>query len=159
MAQEANTDIGQWRGPSPASSPSELADRYAVSQLVKIYALGIDMRDYDLCRSAFAPDAVAENRGGMAPIDDFLPKLYARATSFQVTQHNVTNQYVTLKGDEALVRSYAIAFHKPHPGDGQQSITVGVQYYDVCRRHPEGWLIAERRAAIQWTERTTPNDT
>jgi hypothetical protein len=148
------TDLSHWKGPVPAPSPAELGDRYAASQLVKIYALGIDMRDYDLCRSAFAPDAVAEGSvGGMASVDDYLPKVYGGAAVFKATQHNVTNQYVTVTGDEATVWSYAIAFHKPAPGDDREEITVGVQYRDLCRRHPGGWLIQERRAVIQWIER------
>jgi hypothetical protein len=155
MAEDLNHDMRRWAGPVPPPTLSELVDRYAVSQLVKIYALGIDMRDYELCRSAFAPDAEAQDRvGGMASIEVYLPKIFAAASSFQTTQHNITNQYITVTGDEAAAWSYAVAYHKPGPGDDKETITVGVMYRDVCRRYPQGWLINERRAAIQWTERT-----
>jgi hypothetical protein len=155
MADDLNYDLRRWAGPLLPPPPNELADRYAVSQLVKIYALGIDMRDYELCRSAFAPDAQAENRfGAMSSIGVYLPKIFAAASAFQTTQHNITNQYIAVTGDKAAVWSYAVAYHKPVPGDGRETITVGVMYRDICRRHPQGWLISERRAAIQWTERT-----
>lgn len=151
MSDEAGCD--RWRGPASPLAISELADHDAVGRLVKIYALGMDMRDYELCRSAFAPDALAEGRGGeMIAIDAYLPELYAGAAAFQATQHNITNQYVAVTGDEAVVWSYAVAFHKPAPGDARQTITVGVQYRDRCRRGPRGWLIAERRTLRQWTE-------
>ena len=46
-------DLSCWAGPIATPDANELADRYAVSQLVKVYALGVDMRDYDLTRSVF----------------------------------------------------------------------------------------------------------
>ena len=51
------TEWTQWRGPIAPPGPAELADRYAASQLVKVYALGVDMRDLDTVFSVFAPDA------------------------------------------------------------------------------------------------------
>jgi hypothetical protein len=148
-----NEDFRAWAGPMAAPSAAELGDRFAASQLVKIYALGIDMRDYDLCRSAFTHDAMAQgSQGAMAPIDDYLPKTFAAASAFKATQHNVTNQHVRLDGDEALVWSYAIAYHKPALGSDIVAITVGVQYRDSCRRTPGGWLVAERTVVIQWVE-------
>ena len=44
---ERTQEWAHWRGPIATPSPDELADRYAASQLVKVYALGIDMRDLD----------------------------------------------------------------------------------------------------------------
>ena len=62
-------DLMQWAGPSKAPDMQSLADRYAVSQLVKIYALGVDMRKYELSRSAFAPDGAASEVETMADIN------------------------------------------------------------------------------------------
>ena len=56
-----NEDLMRWAGPIAAPGNAELADRYAVSQLVKVYALGIDMRNFQLTRSVFAPDAKVES--------------------------------------------------------------------------------------------------
>jgi SnoaL-like domain len=146
----------QWAGPVVPPGVEELADRCAVNQLAKIYALGLDMRDYALCRSAFAPDAVNEGKEGMEPIDESLPKTFAIAASFNATQHIVANQYVSLKGDEAMVWSYGIAHHKVKPGEARDEIIAGVQYRDRCRRFPEGWLITERRVVIQWIDMGPP---
>jgi hypothetical protein len=148
-------DPRQWAAPSPSLSPAELADRLAVSQLVKIYALGIDMRDYDLARSAFAAEAFAEGSQVAAPIDEYLPSVYKGAAAYAATQHNVTNQHVTIDGDEALVWSYAVAYHKGAAGSAREfHLTVGVQYRDRCRRFANGWLITARKVATQWTEKT-----
>lgn len=150
-------DLRRWEGPIAAPDTAELGDRYAVSQLVKVYALGVDMRDYALTRSVFAPDAFAEGSVGAFPIDEYLPKVYEGAACFAATQHNITNQHVSINGDEALVWSYAIAVHKVGAGDEREQVTVGVQYRDTCRRFPEGWLIVHRSVVRQWNE-FTKND-
>lgn len=148
-------DFSCWAGPIATPDARELADRYAVLQLVKVYALGVDMRDYDLTRSVFADEAHAKGALGGAPIDEYLPKVYGGAAAFAATQHNVTNQHVEMKGDEARVLSYAIAVHKAAPGSDQDNLTMGVQYRDTCRRTDKGWLIVAREAVPQWTE-TSP---
>lgn len=146
----------KWGGPVQPLSAEALADHHAVSQLCKIYAIGMDMRDYDLARSAFADDAMIDGRGGMEPVDESLPKTYAMASSFHATQHVIANQYVDLDGDEAMVWSYGVAHHKVVPGEGRDEIIAGVQYRDKCRRSPQGWQIVERSIANQWVDMRKP---
>jgi SnoaL-like protein len=145
-----------WGGPVLPPDTAELADRYAVSQLPKIYGLGLDMRDYALCRSAFATQAMAEGKQGLEPIDEYLPATYRTAASFHATQHIIANQYVTLNGDEAILWSYAVAHHKVAPGQTGNEIIAGVQYRNHCRRFPGGWLITEHRVVLQWMDRAPP---
>jgi len=144
--------IKKWAGPVTPLTPAALADHHAVSQLCKIYAIGMDMRDYDLVRSAFADDAMIEGKAGMEPVDESLPKTYAMASSFHATQHFIGNQYVDLQGDEAVVWSYGIAHHKVATGQDRDEIIAGVQYRDKCRRSLQGWLIVERSIANQWVD-------
>jgi len=142
----------KWSGPVKPLSPEALADTHAVSQLCKIYAIGMDLRNYDLARSAFADDALIEGKSGMEPVDESLPKTFAMASSFHATQHFIGNQYVDLAGDEATVWSYGIAHHKAATGDGRDEIIAGVQYRDKCRRSAAGWQIIERVIANQWVD-------
>jgi len=51
-------------GPAIAPTADELREHYAIGKLVKIYALGIDERDYQLCRSAFETAADVSTEGG-----------------------------------------------------------------------------------------------
>ena len=146
-------DLSRWSGPIPSPSAAELADRYAVTQLVKVYALGVDMRDYPLTRSVFADEAFIEGGYSSGPVDEYLPPVHAGAGTFQATQHNVTNQHVVLNGDEAVVWSYAIAVHKAAPDSGREDLTLGVQYRDTCRRFSAGWLIVRRKVVPQWAEK------
>lgn len=146
----------KWAGPIQPLSAEALADQHAVSQLCKIYAIGMDMRDYDLALSAFADDAMIDGRGGMEPVDESLPKTYAMASSFHATQHVIAKQYFDLDGDEAMVWSYDVAHHKVVPGEGRDEIITGVQYRDKCRRSPQGWQIVERSIANQWVDMRKP---
>jgi hypothetical protein len=150
-------DARRWAGPAqPCRDFAEFADREAIKELAKVYALGLDLRDYDLARSAFAPDAVTVSDKGREPIDESLPKTYAVASSFHATQHLIGNQYVAVDGDEATVWSYGVAHHKVAPGGPGDDIIAGVQYRDRCRRHAGGWLIAERQVVLQWMDRGPP---
>jgi hypothetical protein len=147
-----NEQAKKWAGPAKPLSAAELADHHAVAQLCKIYAIGFDMRDYELARSAFANDAKIAGKDGLEPVDESLPRTYAVAASFHATQHIIANQYVDLKGDEAVVWSYGIAHHKTAKGEETDEIIAGTQYRDTCRRFPEGWLIVERSLANQWID-------
>ena len=148
-----------WAGPAVAPTADELREHYALGQLAKIYALGIDLRDYDLCRSAFAPDAVGEQRGTMIPIEQYLKSTYGVGASFHATQHLIAQQYIHLDGEEAEVWSYGIAHHKVAPGEAKDEIIAGVQYRDRCRRFEKGWLITERRGTLQWMDMGPPRAT
>jgi SnoaL-like domain len=143
----------QWAGPVVPPRPEQFADRYAIGQLAQVYGLGIDLRDYELCRSAFADTAVGEGREGLVGIDQYLKGTYEVGASFHATQHLIANQYIALKGNEAVVWSYGVAHHKVAPGDAREEIIAGVRYRDVCQRFPAGWLITERRMTLMWMDR------
>jgi len=145
-----------WAGPVVPLSASDLADHHAVCQLAKVYGLGIDVRDYELCRSVFSEDATGIGQQGAEAIDGYLRKTYDVGASFHATQHMIANQYVQLKGDEATVWSYGIAHHKVAPGEARDEIIAGVQYRDQCRRTAKGWIITQRQVALQWMDRGRP---
>jgi SnoaL-like protein len=152
-------DISAWAGPAVPPSPEELADRYAIGELAKIYGLGLDMRNYEFCRSAFADEAIGIGRQGSQPIDDYLAATYETASSFHSTQHLMAQQYIRLDGDEAEVWTYGIAHHKRAPGETDDEIIAGVQYRDKCRRFPQGWLIVERNVFLQWMDMAPSRNT
>ena len=58
-------EILQWFGRITAPSAAELADCYALSQLVKVYALGIDMRDYDWLAVSSWPMPLPRSAAGL----------------------------------------------------------------------------------------------
>ena len=151
-----NDTMKNWAGPAKPPSAAELADRHAIGQLATIYAIGMDMRDYDLARSAFADEATGAGRNGPEPIDDYLKATYEVAASFQATQHVISNQYIAIDGDKAVLWSYGVAHHKVARGEDRDEIIAGVQYRDKCRRFPDGWLIVEREVYTMWLDMGPP---
>jgi hypothetical protein len=131
---------------------NDIPDYAAVCQLAKIYAIGIDLKDRELCSSAFSADAKGEVQGELVPLNDYLNATYGIGSTFHSTQHIIANQYVKLNGDEAVVWSYGIAIHKPEPGSEGTEIIAGVQYRDKCRRTEDGWVIIERFAPTGWLD-------
>jgi SnoaL-like domain len=152
-------ELRPWSGPIAAPSPQELADRYAVSQLVKVYALGVDMRDLDLVQSVFAPDAFCEGMAGAMPAKEYLPSVYAGAAAYPVTQHNITNQHVVIDGDEAACWSYAVCYHMEQSVTSGEDLVIAVQYRDQCHRFEDGWLITSRKTVMQWLRGPYPRST
>lgn len=143
----------QWAGPGVPPPAAELADRYAIGQLARIYCLGVDTRDLALARSIFADECVAEGSSGWGgPIDEYLPQIIKGVSAFQVTQHNITNQYITIDGDEALCWNYAIAVHKVVPDADRPHFDLGVTYRDTCRRFADGWKIVHRKVVLHWNQ-------
>lgn len=145
-----------WCGPSKTPSVEALAEHYAIGQLAKIYALGMDLRDYALSRSAFAPNGIGIGKSGPEPIDTYLPNTYKTAASFQATQHVISNQYIDLDGDNAVLWSYGVVHHKVAKGEARDEIIAGVQYRDKCQKFADGWLIVERSVALQWMDMAPP---
>lgn len=142
----------KWAGPATPPTANEMADRAALESLCKIYALGMDMRDFDLVASAFAGDAVIHGPNGLQPFRESMSGTFAFASGFAATQHLIAQQYVDAAGDEATVWSYGVAHHKVAPGEDRDEIIAGVQYRDRCRRFAEGWLIVERAIHNLWVD-------
>ena len=153
---DMDDDLKRWFAPFPVPDANGVGDRYAISQLMKIYALGIDMRSYALCRSPFADSALCEGTVGKAAVDEYMPKVYQAAVVYEATQHNVTNQHISLDGAEALMWSEAVAYHMETPGNGRENLVVGVQYRDLCKRFPQGWLIVRRNVRLRWVQGPMP---
>lgn len=135
-----------WGGPANAPTVDELLEQHAVSMLAKVYALGVDLYDPELCRSVFAEDAVAVmDDGERVPIDVHLSMIHEAAATFGSTQHVIGQQFVRIDGDEAVMWSYGL-------GIRDRRVVSGQQYRDRCRRDDRGWLITERRIHIHWLE-------
>lgn len=145
-----------WLGPRQPPSSEELAEQHAIGQLAKIYALGMDLRDYSFARSAFADDAVGMGKEGPEPIDEHLKNTYNIAASFLATQHTISNQYIDIDENKATLWSYGVAHHKVAADSGRDEIIAGVIYKDKCRKDKKGWLIIERSVSPLWIDMAAP---
>ena len=124
---------------------SERDDRQDISELLVRYATGIDRRDWPLFRTVFTDDCELDygeigTWQGVDAVTDFMDKTHAMAGH---TLHRLTNQAITVEGDDATARTYidaVIMF-----GDNQAGVNAWGFYDDEIVRTTDGWRIARRR--------------
>jgi 3-phenylpropionate/cinnamic acid dioxygenase small subunit len=124
---------------------SEREDRQDISELLVRYATGIDRRDWPLFRTVFTDDCELDygeigTWQGVDAVTDFMDKTHAMAGH---TLHRLTNQAITVEGDDATARTYidaVIMF-----GDNQAGVNAWGFYDDKIVRTTDGWRIARRR--------------
>jgi len=124
---------------------SERDDRQDISELLVRYATGIDRRDWPLFRTVFTDDCELDygeigTWQGVDAVTDFMDTTHAMAGH---TLHRLTNQAITVEGDDATARTYidaVIMF-----GDNQAGVNAWGFYDDKIVRTTDGWRIARRR--------------
>ena len=124
---------------------TEREDRQDISDLLVRYATGIDRRDWPLFRTVFTDDCELDygeigTWHGVDAVTDFMDTTHAMAGH---TLHRLTNQAITLDGDNASARTYidaVIMF-----GDNQSGVNAWGFYDDEIVRTADGWRIARRR--------------
>jgi len=133
-----------------------LLDRAAISDLIHLYATGVDQRDWPRYRRCFTDPFevdLSSWNGAPArsmPADVWVEGVRAGLSGFDSTQHISANHLIELDGDEARCTSYMQASHCL---DGDRAVLGG--YYDSdLRRTAEGWKIRRSRLTITWSRAT-----
>jgi 3-phenylpropionate/cinnamic acid dioxygenase small subunit len=127
------------------SVDDDRAARQDIAEVLVRYATGIDRRDWDLFRTCFTDDVVAEYEGidtwtGVDAITSFMELAHAEMGH---TLHRLTNMAIDVRGDAATARSYVDGILMMPDG---RTGTSAVGYYDDrLVRTADGWRIARRR--------------
>ncbi|HEY5334026.1 MAG TPA: nuclear transport factor 2 family protein [Solirubrobacterales bacterium] len=133
----------------------ELADRLAITDVLYQYATALDSRDWDLLRSCFTADGVADflEFGGVNEGRDAIVELCGGVLSgLDSSQHLIGNPRVRLEGDRAMSVCYFQAQHFLASPAGGNTYLVGGRYEDRHRRTEEGWQIAHRTLRCSWQD-------
>jgi SnoaL-like domain len=141
-------------------TPTELADRLAIRELVDAYAHCADRRDAHGQKSLFtetthfvvymdgqgsAPTQVLDGREALTPVFDAL-------NNYRATMHFNGQSTITLDGDRATGESYCVAHHL-FADDGERKLMVAfLRYHDAFAKVDGAWLFAERKLYVDWTE-------
>ena len=135
-----------------------LLDRAAISDVQLRYATGVDTRDWPLFRSCFTDEIETESSsvGGSPPqrikTDDWVERVRRTIDGLQATQHMITNQVITLNGDEATCVAYVQArHHLPNENSGSDQVMYGY-YTNRFVRTAKGWKIRTRKLTVLWNE-------
>jgi len=136
----------------------ELLDREAVMQLSRTYAMGIDMRDWGLYRSAFADELEADFTswsGGEPRVltgDQWVAGVRGGLSGFQATQHMIVPYTVTFSGpDEATSVAYMYAQHFLPNDKGDNWLWIGGHYTNRAVRTAAGWRFNRVQLTVTWT--------
>jgi 3-phenylpropionate/cinnamic acid dioxygenase small subunit len=128
-----------------------------IAEVLVRYATGIDRRDWDLFRSCFAADCLAEYEGigtweSAEAITDFMVTAHA---GMGHTMHRISNIAIDLEGagDRAVARCYLDGILMA--ADGETGFNPIGFYDDELVLTPDGWRIAHR-TFIMVTFRTLP---
>ena len=131
--------------------------RHALYELACRYAQAVDRRDWQQLATLFTPNAQLSGPAfSFASRDAIIAGMGALA-HYELTQHHVHNQLVTLDAGEASVETYGIASHI-YVRDGQKrKLDWGLRYHDRCVFNDSDsddrmWRFASRTLLVDWAQ-------
>ena len=141
---------------------STTEDRLALRDLVDAYAHHADRRDPHRQAQVFTPDGRVTLFDGdparHAPIqqvqgrDHLIEAFQGLMDRYAVTTYLNGQSTVTVDGDSATGETYCMAHHL-YERDGVRNLLImAIRYLDAFVRTGDGWLIADRRLIIDWTD-------
>jgi hypothetical protein len=121
-----------------------LRDRELIKDLPVRYAFGVDMKDFDLVRSVFHPDAEVAGTLEGGSIEPYLEGIAEGLTQWSATMHYMINQYVSVDGDRGHVETWALAHHMEADGSPIDDLILSLRYQDDVVRVGDDWKIIRR---------------
>ena len=128
-------------------------DERAIEKVLRIYALAMDARRWDLFDSVFTQD-VRSNYPSQhwTSLQQFKKDFAETHANYVATQHAVMTPLVEVNGDKANSFAY-VSFRLVSKGAPDIDFVEGQAWYDDhWVRGPKGWLIAERNCRILWAD-------
>jgi len=144
-----------------AISPTQAADRLAIRELVEAYAHCADRRDAKGQMSLFTADThfvVFMDAKDPKPTwelrsRDALAPVFADLNKYDATTHFVGQSTIlSLTDDKAVGEAYCLAHHVTVAEGKRRLMIASLRYLDTLVKQDGGWLFAERRLYVDWTE-------
>ena len=144
-----------------AISPTQPADRLAIRELVEAYAHCADRRDAEGQMSLFTADThfvVLMDANDPKPTwelrsRDALAPIFADLDKYDATTHFVGQSTIlSLTDDKATGEAYCLAHHVTVAEGKRRLMIASLRYLDTFVKQDGGWLFAERRLYVDWTE-------
>src|SRR4029077_8522417 len=142
-------------------SPTEVADRLAIRELVEAYARCADRRDAKGQMALFTADThfvVYMNSKDPKPSMELhsreaLAPVFADLNKYDATTHFVGQSTIfTLTGDRATGEAYCLAHHVTVDGGTRRLMLASLRYLDTFVKMDDTWLFAERLLFVDWQE-------
>ena len=125
----------------------DVADRLAIHELIGLYGIVIDERDWSRVGELFTDDVVYDmselGLGTLHGVDAVL-HLWRSREDLHPLAHHATNIVVTAGADRDTARVISKGI-----GVGRKGRVGSVTYRDLVRRTPQGWRISSRHARLR----------
>jgi ketosteroid isomerase-like protein len=141
-------------------TPTEAADRLAIRELFDAYAHCADRRDVEGQKALFTEDTdflVFMEGEGTAPSQELsgreaLTPVFEDLNRYEATTHFNGQSTIDLDGDIATGESYCLAHHLLTEDGERKLFVASLRYLDTFVKRDGGWLFAERKLYVDWTE-------
>jgi hypothetical protein len=122
--------------------------RAEIHDLCMAYARGVDRADVDLLASIFTEDSTVISGVVNGSGKDFARDICAFvSTNLDMCFHSVANEWIDIRGDEAVGEHYALA----QMVQAGTEVLTGGRYIDRYVRRDGKWLIQSRTFVADWT--------
>jgi hypothetical protein len=131
-------------------------DRTEICETKYRYAYGIDTKDWALYRSIFQDEITMDfssfsgHPEATMPADTWVSTCRALFDGLDATQHQMSNPWVEIDGDQARCRIYVQAEHFLINDQGDDAYTLGGIYDDRLVRVDGGWQIEAVTLRVLW---------
>ncbi len=125
----------------------DTADRLAIHELIGLYGIVIDERDWERVGELFTDDVVYDmSELGLGTLHGVAAvlHLWRSREDLHPLAHHATNIVVTAGADRDTARAISKGI-----GVGRKGRVGSVTYRDLLRRTPQGWRIASRHARLR----------
>lgn len=138
----------------------EITDRVAIRAVIDAYARCADRRDAEGQKALFTEDTtfvVYMDGQGSQPSSELhgresLTPVFENLNTYEATTHFNGQSTIVLEGDRATNQSYCLAHHVLAENGTRTLMVASIRYEDVLVRTGAGWLFAERRLYVDWTD-------
>ena len=128
----------------------EVADKQDIYEVLTRYSHGVDRCDLEMLKSAYWPDGTDDHGTFSGNAMEFCEGLIPPLKGMKQTMHNIGSHLIDLRGDEAKVQSYCVAYHQLAGPDGDIEMVVGGRYLDRMTKRDGEWRIQERVYVMDW---------
>lgn len=133
------------------------SDLVQLRQLVDAYAEAVDGLDESSFLGLFTSDGSLRVQPDDGPIENEwtgneLTGSFELLRAYHRTFHHVGGAVFEGVTGGASGRVHCLAHHYQRTGNGPVDLVMMINYHDRYAKQDEGWRIAERRVAIEWTE-------
>lgn len=129
---------------------AELLHREKIRDCLARVSRGEDRRDPNLLSGGFWPDARVDMGIFVGGFDDYLGWVVPGSPAIDVTQHFLGQSLIDLVGEDAVVETQVMSYHRILAETGAQDVTIGGRYLDRMQHRGDQWRILQRTLLYDW---------